>query len=69
MSTAFEIKCCNRGCLLAKGYTFADVSAAELTAFAHESRWRDELVEPHVVTVDLVASDAPPTGATGVRHG
>jgi hypothetical protein len=69
MSTAFEIRCCNHDCLLAKGIQVPDVATAELTAFAHESRWRDELDTPHVVSVDLVATSNPATGRKEDAHG
>ncbi len=39
---AFEVSCTCPGCYLRKPVVLADAAAAEVLAFAHEQRWKDE---------------------------
>jgi hypothetical protein len=58
MGTHWTVTCTAVDCVLSRGVKCSDVSAAELLAFAHESRWREEIDDKHLCVVELVGGSS-----------
>lgn len=73
--TGYEVACSMRGCYL-NNYPmwYLDPAPAEMLAYAHEQRWKDdpETFNHTVVVKDLnhvQTSNNPATGGMGVQRG